>query len=237
MALTTRRALGIAICALSLFATSAQAATFTLTPSTPGLTFTIENLGLAATDLYLADGVNDTFQLQLTLTTTTDYVDAGADADLLAAFSVGLSASALQGVQLVGGPAGLSWTLFADEKVPGNSAKCGGSGLGGLCVEETASNSGNLVLDANGVYSWLFLVDLGATGFTDTTSLTAALGTLKATGPNFAFQGSGVVTGITGSLGSPDENPDSIPAPEPGSLFLLGSGLLFAASRMRRGRS
>ena len=239
MALSIRRIVGIALSAF-LFAASAQASTFTLTPSTPGLTLTIENLGLADTDLYLVDGVSDTFALQLTLTTTTDYVNAGADADLLAAFSVGLSASALQGVQLIGGPAGLSWTLFADEKVPGNSAKCGGSGLGGFCVEETASSGSNLVLDANGAYSWLFLVDLGATGFTETTTLTLALGTLKATGPTYAFQGTDVVNGVTGSLAGPagNENLDpAIPAPEPGSLLLLGSGLVFAASRMRRGRS
>jgi len=243
MSLKCVRNLVISVCAFSLFATSAQASTFTLTPSTSGLTFTIENQGLAATDLYLADGVNDTFQLLLTLTTTTDYVNAGAGADLLAAFSVDLGASALQGATLVTGPAGLAWTLFADDKVAGNSAKCGGSNLGGLCVEETASNGGNLVLDASGVYSWLFLVDLGATGFGDATTLDVGIGTLKKTGPNYAFQGSSVVSGLTGSLALPppreEEDPitdPAIPAPEPGSLVLLGSGLVFAASRMRRGK-
>src|SRR6476646_8368465 len=65
-----------AILVCLLLVTSADASTFILTPATPGLTFTLDNLGLAATDLYIADGTNDTYELRLTLTTTTDYVNA-----------------------------------------------------------------------------------------------------------------------------------------------------------------
>jgi hypothetical protein len=230
--------LASAVLGCSLFATAADASTFTLTPATPGLTFTIENLGLAGTDLYTADGTNDTYQVLLTLTTTTDYVDAGAGADLLAAFSNNVSSSALQGATLVSSPSDYSWTLFADNKVPGNSAKCNGNDPGSLCVEETASASGNLVLDANGFYSWLFNVDLGSTGFGDATGLDVGIGTLKSTGPNYAFQGSRSLTGLAGSLAlppaDPGPGPSTAPVPEPGSLVLLGSGLLVAASRMRR---
>jgi PEP-CTERM motif len=231
----------LAVLVGSLFAVSAHASTFTLNPSTPGLTFTIENLGAVA-DLYGADGATDSYEIQLILTTSTSYVDTG-DADLLAAFSIDFGTSALDAAWLVSGPPGFSWSsALLSNKVPGGSAKCNGSEPGSLCVEETPSATGNLALDANATYSWLFRVDLGATGFGDTTSLTAAVATLKQTGPSYAFQGSTVITGLTGSLAPPPprdgEDPElTIPAPEPGSLFLLGSGLVFAASRMRRGKN
>ena len=236
----------VAVVLGSLLAVSADAATFTLTPATPGVTFTIENLGLAATDLYAADGTDDTFQLLLTLTTTTSYVDAGGGADLLAAFSVDLGATDLQGVALASAPSGFSWTLLADNRVPGNSAKCNGNEAGSFCVEETASATGNLVLDANATYGWLFNVDLGAGGFGAVTGLDVGIGTLKQTGPNYAFHGSRMISGVTGSMALASEsvgNPPptgselvTAPVPEPGSLVLLGSGLLLAASRMRRGK-
>ena len=239
MRLNTIQKLVAAVFAFSLLGTKAQASTFTLTPATTGLTFTIENLGSVA-DLHPADGVSDTYEILFTLTTSTSYVDTG-DADLLAAFAIDFGTSTLDGATLVDGPAGSSWSaLFLNLKVPGGSAKCSGSEAGSLCLEETPSEFDNLSLDANAVYSWLFRIDLGSSGFADTTSLVAAIGTLKQTGPNYAFQGSSVVNGLTGSLALPpgqEEDPDPvIPAPEPGSLMLLGSGLLFAASRMRRGK-
>jgi hypothetical protein len=232
------------------FVNAADAATFTLTPDTQGLTFTIQNLGLAGTDLYTADGLDDTYQVLLTLTTTTDYVDAGAGADLLAAFSLNLSPDGVQDASLVASPSGYSWTLHAGNKVPGNSAKCDGNGGGSLCVEEMASATDNLVLDANGVYSWLFDVDLDGSGFADTTGLDVGIGTLKKTGPRYAFHGTRSLDGVAGPLASTSKAPGSssptageldtpaavAPVPEPRSLMLLGSGLLVVASRLRRRR-
>jgi hypothetical protein len=240
MSPTTVQKLAISVLGFVLFATPAQASTFTLSPAIPGLTFTIENLGAVA-DLHTADGSSDTYEILLTLTTSTSYVDTG-DADLLAAFSIDFGTSALDGAAWVSSPAGFSWSpVLLGDKVPGGSAKCNGSEGGSLCVEETPSASGNLALDADAVYAWRFLIDLGAAGFGDTTSLVAAIGTLKPIGQGYAFQGSSVVNGLTGSLALPplddDEEPvPTIPTPEPGSLMLLGSGLVFAASRMRRGK-
>jgi hypothetical protein len=230
----------------SLLATSAQASTFTLSPSTAGLSFTIENLG-SATDLYAADGVADTYAILLTLTTSTSYVDTG-DADLLAAFAIDFGTSALDWATLVDGPSGYSWSpALLNNKVPGGSAKCNGNEAGSVCLEETPSATGNLALDANATHTWLFHVDVGAGGFGPTTSLVVAVGTLKQTGPNYQFQGDNVINGLTSSLAppgvgdedvdtEPEPDPQLAPVPEPGSLLLLGSGLLFAASRMRRGK-
>ena len=199
---------GVSLLVLLAVAVPARAATLTFSPSVAGLTFTIENQGLAGTDLYLADGVNDTYALLLTLTTTTSYVNVGSDADLLAAFSLDFSDSSVEAASLVSSPAGYSWTLKPNDKVPGGSAKCNGSEPGAVCVEETASATGNLVLDANATYSWLFNVDLGASGFADSTSLSVGIGTLKVTGPNYAFQGSQVVSSSAGSLSPSDTGGD-----------------------------
>ena len=160
------RAFSLSALLVVTLAWPAHASTFTLSPDLPGLTFTIENLGLASEDLYAADGVDDTYAILFGLETTTAYADAGALADLFAAFALDFGDSAVEGAALVSSPSAYSWSLKSNEKVPGNSAKCNGSETGGVCVEEAASATGNLVLDANATYSWLFHVDLGTGGFT-----------------------------------------------------------------------
>lgn len=237
--------LAIPALALVLAPAPAQAATFTLDPATAGMTWTIENQGLVA-DLVGDDG--DTYAILLTLTTTTSYVDS-APADLLAAFAIDLGAGNLDAATLVSSPSGFTWTQAPlNNKVPGGSAKCNGSEAGSLCVEEAPTATGNLAFYANATYSWLFHVDIGTAGFADTTTLTVAVATLKQTGPAhnpaYSWQGQSVITGTAGSLEPPPgvgggTGPGTVPGgdvpvPEPGSLILLGSGLLFAANRMRR---
>lgn len=233
----------LALLALTVIATPVHASSFTLSPAVAGVTFSIENLGTVA-DLYGVDGVSDTYALSLTLTTN-GYLDTGSASDLLAAFSVDFSSGSLDGIALVESPDGFSWTLRPANEVPGNSAQCGGDEPGAGCVEELSSGA-NVALATNATYSWLFYVDIGAAGFADSTALEVSVATLKSNGK---FQGNYVFTGTTGSLaltsppgGGTGEDPDpgsdpvTAPVPEPASFVLLGSGLLFAASRMRRGK-
>ncbi len=227
---------------------SAAPLTFTLDPTVAGLTFTVENKGLADSDLDTSDGTTDTYKILLTLNTSTSYTNVGSAADLLAAFSLDLSDGDLDDAELFNKPAGFEWKLFEGNKVTGNAAKCTGEEEGALCVEEVASALDNLVLDANQAYEWLFLVDIGDAGFADQTGMSVGIGTLKVTGPNYSYQGTRSPTGTAGSLAlavngtgelpGPGDG-DAVtaaPVPEPGSLVLLGSGLLLAASRMRRRR-
>lgn len=216
--------------------TPARAAALIFSPTPDGLTISIENKGPVA-------GLDDTFEVWLTLTTD-GYVDTGSTADLLAAFAVDFSAGALGTSSMASSPAGFTWTLAAGDGVAGNSARCAGSEPGAVCVEE-ASSGANLSLATDGTYSWLFYVGIGDAGFSDTTSLEIAVATLKSNGK---FQGNYAFTATAGTLAwSPAHSneeastgpgagadPAVAPVPEPGSLVLLGSGLLFAASRMRR---
>ena len=236
------RSLAFAFALLIPFASvsPARAAALTFAPTPAGLTFTIDNLGSVA-DLNAGDGTDDTYAILLTLTTSTSYVDSG-DLDYLAAFSVNFGDGALDGLTLAGSPLGYSWLLKPAEEVAGNSAKCGGDQPGAGCVEEAPSGT-NLTVDANATYSWLFHVDLGSSGFADTTILNVGIATLKSNGSwhpgsNFAAStGSLAPSSDTEDNGlPPGPAPDPTPVPEPGSLILLGSGLLFAASRIRRGK-
>jgi hypothetical protein len=213
----------IAYCTLSFglvaaAASSVQAAPITITPAT-GLQFTLENLGLSSTQFTADGGAADTYDIKVTLTTNNTYA---SPTDLLASFAFDVSPVSLQFAALSSTTATGTWAGFTNIGVNGSS-QCQGTQAGAVCTEETTSTLPNLVLTGINTYEWLFRVDLlGA--FASTTALEVGVinGSTKTqytgTGGSLAFSQGSEVTAV----------------PEPGSLLLLGSGLVFAANRMRR---
>jgi hypothetical protein len=223
---------------------SASTLTFTSSPTVTGLSFTIENQGLV-------DGSTDTYKILLSLTTD-GFTGTG---DYLSALSLDFSATALDtGTTLFNQPPDQDWVLKSltpHNKAVGNNG-CNANEPGSLCIEETASPAAssnlNLKLSGSNIYSWLFYVDLGTGSFASTTTLTIQTADLRITGAgsNANWHDPSNLSFSTGSLarsngggdnGGGDPPPPPPPPPhvvEPGSLVLLGLGLMAAAFGSRR---
>lgn len=207
-------------------AASADASTITITPTT-GLTFTLENLGLSSTQYTADGGAPDTYDINVTLTLNGTFVDSSY---LLRGFGVDAGgATSVDFAGLTSTTAPGTWLVNTNVGVNGSS-QCAGADPGTVCVEETTSADPNLVLSGSGSYEWLFRVDLTGAFASATFLQVGVVG-----GNNLSDKDQ--YSGTGGSLAFASTPPDPSAVAEPGSLMLLGSGLVFAANRFRRRKS
>lgn len=188
--------------------------------SCQGSIYTLENLGLAPTDLYGADSSFDTWRIALTIDTT-GYSGGGVRIDEVA---VKVSSSANQ-AKLVAAPGGVAvWQL-----VPGglNANGCSGSGSGFECSDWIVGSAGGAVIPGP-LLTWVFDIDISSALMSGTNQAS-----IKARYVNSANGKVGALLSENITLGPPVTKPP-VTVPEPGSLALLSIGAAAMFARRRR---
>lgn len=191
-----------------------------------GATFTVTNLGLV--DPLDTDGA---YQFQVDLNTagyTTPFAAPAGTADYLAAFALDFGSTYI--VSSFTNPAG-----FTGDTGQLNSDCASGPDFF-LCFEAAAATT---LMNGTSTYSFAFNVDfVGDAAHTPPTSLSLEARVQD----TFLHIPSGMVRdrganqeGDVTAAYTPPTN--GVPVPEPGSLLLLGSGLVFAAQTLKRRRT
>lgn len=185
-------------------------------------TWTLTNLGLNAVDLYTADGVNDTYMIQLTYSSL-GYT--GGATDYIKGVAVKVSGSVDAGVG-GGTTAPGTWT-FSLNVLNNNGCEGGDAGFG-CYVDGTSAVTGGPA--AGTTYSWTFLLDIDGGLFTG--PLEASIKALfkNANGSNAGLLSENIT--LQGGGGGGGGGGQTIP--EPATLSLFGLAIAGVARRMRR---
>jgi hypothetical protein len=213
----TFRKMGIAVLAAAIWLTiAAVARADTITFEDQG-TWTLENLGLADTDLDTADSADDTYTILLTYNSlgytggATDYIEG-----VMVKVSANVDAGEGGGTTAPG-----TWTFNLNE-LSNIGCEGGESGVGCYIDGSSAVTGGP---GDEITYTWTFLLDIDGELFTD--PLQASI---KALFRNGDGSNAGLLSeNITLQPGGEDVEP----SPEPASMALFGLALMGAAYRRR----
>ena len=179
------------------------------------------DLGTVTLDLYSTNSGDYLVDLSWDNSTLTNNLVTGIDAVSVKITSDTLTTS---NSDLTGVPSGTTWQYYPDANATNN---CGGNQGGGACA---ALTGGSLVLSGlgyTGPYTWQFTID-GSVSLIPSSEFSSQVNFVKANGQ------ANISTTFSDGGGGTD---GQTPVPEPASLVLLGTGLAFAANRLRRKRA